>query len=150
MWQYIPEAAVKYGLKVGPVVDLQLPDPGDERHRVDLPTKARYLKDLYSTDAQASVLLVMASYNRSEDQVLPLIRTMPANPKDHRFLNAMSNIQQQVYPNNSPAPHFKCTFFGRLPELGGCESEKLAFDGQTLEGGKSGKFVATLSPGAVR
>lgn len=39
---------------------------------------AAYLKDLFSTDAQASGLLVMACYNWGEDSVLPLVRTMPA------------------------------------------------------------------------
>jgi membrane-bound lytic murein transglycosylase D len=65
IWQFIPKTAIKYGLKVGPLVDLRRPDPGDQRHSVDLATKAaaRYIKDLYSTDAQASELLVMASYN---------------------------------------------------------------------------------------
>ena len=72
MWQFIPETAVKYGLKVGPLADMRRPDPGDDRHKVDLATRAaaRYLKDLYSTDAQASGLLVMASYNWGEVQVL--------------------------------------------------------------------------------
>ncbi len=31
MWQFIPETAVKYGLHLGPLVDLGRADPGDER-----------------------------------------------------------------------------------------------------------------------
>ena len=63
------------------------PDPGDERHHYEKATKAaaRYLKDLYSTDAQASGLLVMACYNWGEDNVLPLVRSMPANPRERNF-----------------------------------------------------------------
>src|SRR5712692_8457357 len=69
-----------------------------ERHRVDLATKAaaRYLKDLYSTDAQASGLLVMASYNWGENQVLPLIRSMPANPKDRNFWQLLTKHRDRI------------------------------------------------------
>jgi len=98
MWQFIPETAVKYGLRVGPLADLRRPDPGDERQRVELATKAagRYLKDLYSTDAQASGLLVMASYNWGEDYVLPLIRSMPANPRDRNFWQLLTKYRDRI------------------------------------------------------
>ena len=98
MWQFIPETAVKYGLRVGPLADQRRPDPGDDRHHYDLETKAaaRYLKDLYSTDAQASGFLVMASYNWGEDQVLPLIRSMPANPKDRNFWQLLAKHREQI------------------------------------------------------
>src|SRR4029077_12007463 len=83
MWQFIPETAVKYGLQVGPLVDLRRPDPGDDRHHYEKETKAatRYLKDLYSSEAQESGFLVMACYNWGEDQVLPLVRSLSANPR---------------------------------------------------------------------
>ena len=71
-----------------------------------------------------------------------------------RFINSMNNIQQLVYPNNSPTPHFEYTVLAHLPELGGYKSEKLIFDGQALEvgeSGQSGKFYwpGTSTPGAV-
>jgi hypothetical protein len=103
MWQFIPETAVKYGLHVGPLVDFRRPDPGDDRHHYDRETKAaaRYLKDLYSTDAQASGFLVMACYNWGEDQILPLVRSMPANPKERNFWQLLSKhrakIPQETY-----------------------------------------------------
>jgi len=82
VWQFIPETAAKYGLKIGPLVDLPRPDPADGRHHWDRETEAavRYINDLYGTDAQASGLLVMACYNWGENQVLPLVRSMPQSP----------------------------------------------------------------------
>jgi membrane-bound lytic murein transglycosylase D len=103
MWQFIPETAVKYGLHLGPLVDLRRPDPGDDRHHYEKATKAaaKYLKELYSTDAQASGFLVMACYNWGEDNVLPIVRSMPANPRDRNFWKLLSahrdRIPQETY-----------------------------------------------------
>ena len=98
MWQFIPETAIKYGLKVGPLFDLRRPDPADDRHHWDRETTAaaKYLKDLYSTDAQASGLLVMACYNWGEDRVVPLVRSMPANPKERNFWRLLSSYRDKV------------------------------------------------------
>jgi membrane-bound lytic murein transglycosylase D len=87
MWQFIPSTARDYGLKTGPLVDLPRPDPGDDRHHWDRETKAAaaYIKNLYSTDAQASGLLVMACYNWGEGSVLPLVQRMPKNPRERNF-----------------------------------------------------------------
>ena len=103
MWQFIPETATKYGLQIGPLVDLRRPDPRDERHNFEKSTKAaaRYLKDIYDTDAQASGLLAMASYNWGEDKVIALIRRMPYNPRERNFWRLLSadrdKIPQQTY-----------------------------------------------------
>ncbi len=103
MWQFIPETAVKYGLHLGPLLDLRRPDPSDDRHHYDRETKAaaKYLKELYTTDAQASGLLVMSCYNWGEDQVLPLVRSMPANPRERNFWRLLSayhdKIPQETY-----------------------------------------------------
>jgi membrane-bound lytic murein transglycosylase D len=103
MWQFVPETAVKYGLHLGPLVDLRRPDPGDERDHYEKATKAAaaYLKDLYSTDAQASGLLVIACYNWGENQMLPLVRSMPPNPRERNFwkllANHRRNIPQETY-----------------------------------------------------
>ena len=98
MWQFIPETALKYGLRLGPLVDMRRPDPGDDRHHFDRETKAaaRYIKDLYSTDAQASGLLVMACYNWGEDQVLPIVRSMPENPKERNYWKLLSAHRSQI------------------------------------------------------
>jgi membrane-bound lytic murein transglycosylase D len=98
MWQFIPETAVKYNLHLGPLVDQSRPDPADDRHNYKKETEAAalYLQDLYSTDAQASGFLVMACYNWGENQVLPLIRSMPPNPKDRNFWKLLSKHRDKI------------------------------------------------------
>ena len=98
MWQFVPDTAVKYGLRVGPMSDLRRPDPADERDQFEKATKAaaRYLKDLYATDAQASGILVMACYNWGETQVLPLVRSMPANPRERNFWRLLARHRDQI------------------------------------------------------
>jgi len=97
-WQFVPETAVKYGLHLGPLVDMSRPDPGDDRSHVDKATKAaaRYIKDLYASDAQASGFLVMACYNWGENQVLPLVRSMPANPRERNFWMLLKNHRDKI------------------------------------------------------
>jgi pSer/pThr/pTyr-binding forkhead associated (FHA) protein len=98
MWQFIPETAGRYGLKTGPLVALRRPDPGDDRHKWDKATEAaaRYIKDIYSTDAQASGLLVMASYNWGEHRIINMLRTMPANPRERNFWKVLEQHRDQV------------------------------------------------------
>ena len=98
MWQFIPETAVKYGLHVGPLVDLRRPDPADERHqwRKETTAAVSYINDLYGSDAQASGLLVMACYNWGEEQVLPLVRSMPANPRERNFWQLLARHREKI------------------------------------------------------
>jgi membrane-bound lytic murein transglycosylase D len=98
MWQFIPQTATKYGLKLGPLMDLPRLDVGDERHDFVKETGAasRYLRDLYTTDAQASGLLVMACYNWGEDYVLPLVRSLPANPKERNFWKLLEKDREKI------------------------------------------------------
>jgi hypothetical protein len=103
MWQFIPATAEKYGLKLGPLVDLARTDPADDRQHWDRETKAAaaYIKDLYSTDAQASGLLVMACYNWGEKSVLPLVQSMPKNPRERNFWKLLElhrdKVPQETY-----------------------------------------------------
>ena len=87
MWQIMPGTARDLGLQVGPLVGQPLHDPRDERHDFERSTRAaaQYLGDLYRTDAQASGLLVIASYNWGQNNVLRLIRSMPRNPRERNF-----------------------------------------------------------------
>ena len=98
MWQFIPETGGKYGLKVGPLSEFRRPDPSDDRHHYDRETlaAARYISDLYATDAQASGLLVMACYNWGEKSVLPLVQSMPENPRERNFWQLLAKHRDQI------------------------------------------------------
>lgn len=98
MWQFIPSTAQRYGLKVGPLKDDPEVDLLDERHDVAKSTEAasRYLRYIYTTDAQASGLLVMAAYNWGEDRVIELIRSMPANPRDRNFWQLITKYRDKI------------------------------------------------------
>ncbi len=100
MWQFIPDTATKYGLRLGPLWQLKRPDTRDERHDWEKATVAavRYLHELYSTDALASGMLVMASYNWGEDKVIRLIRSMPANTRERNFWALLTRYRDKVPP----------------------------------------------------
>jgi hypothetical protein len=103
MWQFIPETGKRYGLTIGPLVGVRQPDAADDRHKWDKATIAatKYIKDIYATDAQASGLLVMASYNWGEGRVINLIRKLSQNPRERNFWRLLEryhdNIPGQTY-----------------------------------------------------
>jgi len=98
MWQLIPDTAKRYGLTIGPLAGYPRPDPNDDRHKWEKATEvaARYIKDIYSTDAQASGLLVMASYNWGEQRVINMIRTLPENPRERNFWKLLARYRDKV------------------------------------------------------
>ncbi|WP_319410064.1 transglycosylase SLT domain-containing protein [uncultured Desulfosarcina sp.] len=98
MWQFIPPTAEKYGLRIGPLKDEAVVDLLDERHNFDKATRAAasYLRDIYTTDAQASGLPVMASYNWGEGRVVKLIQAMPENPRERNFWQLISDYREKV------------------------------------------------------
>jgi membrane-bound lytic murein transglycosylase D len=98
LWQFIPPTAEMYGLKLGPLQGERTFDPLDERHDIAKASNAaaRYLEDLYTTDAQASGLLVMASYNMGETRLLKLIRAMPESPSDRNFWVLLKKHRKQI------------------------------------------------------
>jgi soluble lytic murein transglycosylase-like protein len=101
IWQFIPSTAEHYGLRVGPMFERATYDPMDERFNFEKATvaAARYLRDLNNSEAQASGLLAMASYNWGEGNVRQIIARMPENPKDRNFwrLLAAGNIPKETY-----------------------------------------------------
>ena len=100
MWQFIPDTARRYGLTIGPLVDSPRPDFQDDRHDWQKATHAAaaYIKDLYATDAQASGLLVMASYNWGEGRVIKLLRSMPLNPSERNYWKLLEKYRDRVPP----------------------------------------------------
>ena len=98
MWQFIPETGARYGLTIGPLASQRRPDPGDDRHNWQKATHAaaRYIKDIYATDAQASGLLVMASYNWGEGRVIKLLRSLPENPQERTFWKVLEKHRNRV------------------------------------------------------
>jgi membrane-bound lytic murein transglycosylase D len=98
MWQFMPGTARAYGLTLGPLVGRPLPDPRDDRQDFTRATTAaaRYLKDIYSTDAQASGLLVIAAYNWGQTRVLRLIRSLPETPRDRNYWHLLTTYRDQI------------------------------------------------------
>jgi len=149
MWQFTPQTAVKYGLHLGPLVDLQRPDPGDDRDHPDRSTRAaaKYLKDLYSTDAQASGFLVMACYNWGESQMLPLVRSMPANPRQRNFWKLLANHRERI-PHETYDYVFSivsAAVIGENTRLFGFDFDNplVAADGVKAQGGASAQAAST-------
>lgn len=103
IWQFIPATGARYGLKNGPLVGLPQYDPRDERFHFEKATRAaaRYIRDIYNTEAQASGLLVMASYNWGERKVVERLQQMPLNPQQRNFWELLrlyrSEIPKQTY-----------------------------------------------------
>lgn len=127
MWQFIPTTARNYGLRTGPLVELQQFDPDDERHDFLKSTRAaaEYISYIYDTQAQASGLLVMASYNWGENRVIPLINTMPENPRERNFWRFLSK-----YRGKTPQETYDYVFYivsasviGENPRLFGFDFE---------------------------
>ena len=125
IWQFIPKTALKYGLKTGPLVEIEKYDPRDDRFDFSKATlaAAKYIKDIYSTDAQASGLLVAASYNWGERKVASIIRKMPQNPKERNFWKLLKEYRQDfpLETYNYVFYIFSAAVIGENPELFGFE-----------------------------
>jgi hypothetical protein len=108
MWQFIPSTATAYGLRTGPLIELPRMDPRDERHRVDKANvaAARYIRDIYSGEAQASGLLVLASYNWGHNVVRHLIEDLPKNPRERNFWKFLA-----AYKDKIPKQTYEYVFF---------------------------------------
>ncbi len=98
MWQFIADTGQAYGLRLGPNPKSRAYEPDDERFNWSRSTVAatRYIRRIYSTDAQASGLLVMASYNWGERRVIERLQKMPADPKERNFWNLLRNYPEDV------------------------------------------------------
>lgn len=127
MWQFIPETALFYGLKTGPLIEERVYDRSDDRHDFRKSTEAasRYIRDLYNHDAQASGLLVMASYNWGESRVRGFIKSMPEDPRKRNFwlfLEQFANrIPEETYDYIFNI--FSAAVIGENPRLFGFDFE---------------------------
>ena len=101
MWQFITPTANRFGLQIGPLYDQPVYDPQDERFNFVKATVAamKYIRELNNSGAQASGLLVMASYNWGEGNVRQIIDQMPPNPRDRNFwrLLEIKNVPKETY-----------------------------------------------------
>ena len=99
-WQFLATTGQEYGLSIGPLADVREYDEQDARFDFKQATRAaaKYLKYIYSTEAQASGLLVMASYNYGHNRVRSMIKKMPDNPRDKNFWKF---IQQYEIPKET-------------------------------------------------
>jgi pSer/pThr/pTyr-binding forkhead associated (FHA) protein/soluble lytic murein transglycosylase-like protein len=139
MWQFIPSTAQEYGLRLGPRKDERVVDLQDERHDFKKSTRAaaRYLQDIYSTKAQASGLLVIASYNWGERRVMDKLEHLPKGIPDRalegipedpdkrnywRFLNEYDD-RMPAETKDYVLKVFSAAVIGRNPELFGFEFE---------------------------
>lgn len=95
MWQFVPSTAKEYGLKTGPFQEEPRYDPDDDRFNPKMATEAaaKYIKRLYLTDAQASGLLVLASYNWGEGNVIKMIRQLPKTPQERNFWQLLKKFK---------------------------------------------------------
>ena len=98
MWQFIPDTGRRFGLKIGPLAAQSGHDPSDDRFDWEkaTPAAASYIKEIYSTDAQASGLLVMASYNWGEFRVIDLLKRMPADPRQRNFWKLLAQYRERL------------------------------------------------------
>jgi len=99
-WQLLAGTAQDYGVVTGPLASVREYDEQDGRFDFAQATQAgiKYLRRIYSTEAQASGLLVMASYNYGDNRVKNMIRNMPDNPRDKNFWKF---IQQYELPKET-------------------------------------------------
>lgn len=94
-WQLLASTGEDFGLKSGPLAATRDYDEQDQRFDFNQATRAgaKYLKLIYSTEAQASGLLVIASYNYGQNRVREMIKKMPDNPRDKNFWKFIQQYQ---------------------------------------------------------
>lgn len=126
LWQLMPETAIQYGLRTGPLLDVPQFDPDDERFDASAATRAaaRYLGDLYRGEAQASGLLVLASYNWGTTRVRNRIRAMKENPRDRNFWALLAQTDVPVETRDYVFKIFSAAVIGEDPKLFGFDFDQ--------------------------
>ena len=126
MWQFMPATANHYGLQVGPLIAQPDFDPRDQRFDPVQASDAaaRYLADLYRDEAQASGLLVLASYNWGTTRVRDRIRAMKENPRDRNFWALLAQADVPKETKDYVFRIFAAAVIGEDPQLFGFDFEK--------------------------
>ena len=140
IWQFIPETAEDYGLLIGPWASLPRFDPDDERFDFDKATDAasRYLRDIYATEAQASGLLVVASYNWGHNRVRKLVSQLPKNPRDRNFWQLLKRYRVPEETYDYVFSIFSAAVIGEDPGLFGFSFENPLEAGASREQARAG------------
>lgn len=135
VWQFIPATAHALGLETGPLVEMRTFDPRDERFDFPKATEAaaRYIRDLYLTEAQSSGLLVAASYNWGQGNLRRLLRTMPENPRDRNFWKLLEVHEIPEETETYVFNIFSAAVIGENPELFGFEFSRPLGEGETAD-----------------
>jgi membrane-bound lytic murein transglycosylase D len=121
IWQFIPTTAAEYGLKTGPLLEIPRYDPRDERYDFNKMTAAAalYIKKIYNTEAAASGLLVIASYNWGENNIRQIILKMPDNPRERNFWKLLNQHKIPVETYDYVFYTFSAAVIGENPRLFG-------------------------------
>jgi membrane-bound lytic murein transglycosylase D len=137
IWQIMPETAIQYGLRPGPLLDAREFDPADERFDPAAATDAaaRYLADLYRGEAQASGLLVLASYNWGTTRVRKRIQAMKENPRDRNFWRLLAQTDMPAETRDYVFKIFSAAVIGEDPKLFGFEFDKPLTDTASVREG---------------
>ena len=117
-WQLLASTAQEYGISAGPLANVAEYDEQDARFDFNQATQAgtKYLKRIYSTEAQASGLLVMASYNYGDNRVKEMIKKMPDNPRDKNFWKFIQQYELPKETHNYVFYIFSAAVIGEDPQ----------------------------------
>ncbi|MCQ8103805.1 transglycosylase SLT domain-containing protein [Methylomonas sp. SURF-2] len=117
-WQLLASTAREYGITPGPLAEVREYDEQDGRFDFAQATQAgiKYLRKIYSTEAQASGLLVMASYNYGDNRVKGMIRQMPDNPRDRNFWTFLQNYELPAETRDYVFYIFSAAVIGEDPQ----------------------------------
>lgn len=105
MWQFIPDTGKRYNLVPGPKENRREYDSMDDRHDFQKSTiaAAEYLSEIYTELAQASALLVMASYNWGEHRVIrrledldSALRDVPSNTRERNYWSILERYHHRI------------------------------------------------------
>lgn len=134
MWQFIPSTGERYGLDVGTAPNSPGGnDPADDRLDWEQATEAAadYLSDIYTTPAQASGLLVIASYNWGEHRVvnkldeLEGLQGIPENPRERNYWRFLTEYSHRMPDQTKDyvLKIFSAAVIGQNPRLFGFDMD---------------------------